>query len=175
MKYKIFKIDAARRQLEMACKLYLNEGDVVSIHTLTAAAHGVLDNVAEQRNIPSLKRSLIAMVKPEFKKETISKLNAVANFFKHADQDPNDHIDFDPEATELNLFDAILLHYNLTKEWTGWPKYFYWWFVMNNPDSLDYTKDPQSKTLIEGLQGMKLTNKMEFLDFCFKAEKRFAN
>ena len=39
----ITKIDATRRQLRTAIRLFCQDGDAVSIHTLASAAQGVLD------------------------------------------------------------------------------------------------------------------------------------
>ena len=38
-KLKIDKLDAARRQLRTAIRLWFNNGDPVAIHTLVSAAH----------------------------------------------------------------------------------------------------------------------------------------
>jgi hypothetical protein len=40
-KLKISKLDAAKRQLEVAIRLYFYFGDPVAIHTLTAAAYNI--------------------------------------------------------------------------------------------------------------------------------------
>jgi len=40
-KLKISKLDAAKRQLETAIRLYFNEADPVSVHTLAGAAHTI--------------------------------------------------------------------------------------------------------------------------------------
>jgi hypothetical protein len=73
MEMKLSKLDVARRQLETAITLYFHESDPVSIHTLTAAAHGVLrdlSRVHEQGNrmmtdfIPDY---VPPEVKPEFR------------------------------------------------------------------------------------------------------------
>ena len=38
----ISKLDAAKRQLEMAIKLYFNDDDPISIHTLASASEEIL-------------------------------------------------------------------------------------------------------------------------------------
>ena len=42
---QISKLDAARRQLEIAVRLYFAEDDPVSIHTLTSAAYQLLSDI----------------------------------------------------------------------------------------------------------------------------------
>jgi hypothetical protein len=44
-KIKISKLDAARRQLDTAIRLYFMEGDPVSVHTLAAAAFEILKDL----------------------------------------------------------------------------------------------------------------------------------
>lgn len=46
---RLSKLDAARRQLETATKLYFEHGDEVSIHTLAAAAYSVIRDINEHR------------------------------------------------------------------------------------------------------------------------------
>lgn len=44
-KLKISKLDAAKRQLETAIRLYFNSADPVSIHTLACAAHSIISDL----------------------------------------------------------------------------------------------------------------------------------
>lgn len=44
----VTKLDAARRQLETAERLWFLEDDPASIHTLAAAAHRVVHDIAEK-------------------------------------------------------------------------------------------------------------------------------
>ncbi len=45
---EISKLDAAKRQLDTAIRLYFCDGDPVSIHTLAAASYNILRDVTEQ-------------------------------------------------------------------------------------------------------------------------------
>ena len=45
MKLTIPKLDAAKRQLETAIRLYFSSADPVAVHTLTAAAYNVIRDV----------------------------------------------------------------------------------------------------------------------------------
>jgi hypothetical protein len=49
--FKVSKLDAAKRQLETAIRLYFSDGDPVSIHTLTAAAYNILRDVTKQKGV----------------------------------------------------------------------------------------------------------------------------
>ena len=46
---KVSKLDAAKRQLETAIRLYFSNGDPVSIHTLVAAAYAILHDVTGRK------------------------------------------------------------------------------------------------------------------------------
>jgi hypothetical protein len=57
--FTVSKLDAARRQLETAVRLYFCEGDPVSMHTLTSAAYQVLSDINRaQGGRPMLKEQI---------------------------------------------------------------------------------------------------------------------
>jgi hypothetical protein len=108
-KIRINKLDAARRQILTAIRLYFNHGDIVSMHTLAAAAFKITQNICDSK--PDLPDSITdwidELVRPEYKKKLWTKLHQTANFFKHANQDPDAVHDFYPEQTENLLFFAV--------------------------------------------------------------------
>jgi hypothetical protein len=107
MELRISKLDAARRELETAVRLYFAEADPISIHTLAAAAHQVLVDLNRKRGgPPSFTEAGLQLVRPERRKEALKRLNEAANFFKHADSDPQGVLHFKAALTEMLLFDA---------------------------------------------------------------------
>jgi hypothetical protein len=52
MQVTITKPDAARRQLETAIKLYFDEGDPASVHTLCCAAYELIQVLNKKQNSP---------------------------------------------------------------------------------------------------------------------------
>ena len=54
----------------------------------------------------------------QHRKEVIQKLNEASNFFKHADEDPNELLEFNWEATPFFLVDAVGIYQDLAKEIT---------------------------------------------------------
>ena len=48
MDIEVSKLDAARRQLETAIRLFFYDGDFVSTHTLAAAAFNVLNDLSRR-------------------------------------------------------------------------------------------------------------------------------
>jgi hypothetical protein len=113
----ISKLDAARRQLETAVRLYFSESDPVAIHTLTAAGHRLVSDPNKSRaGAPMLVESLLQRVLPDQVDEARRRINEAANFFKHADRDPGGVHLFDPARTEFMLVDACYKYKDLTGE-----------------------------------------------------------
>ena len=81
---EVRKIDAARRQLGEAIRLWMEGRDALAIHTLTMAVFGVLYDVSRHHNLVKdgdlLTSFLSQLGHEEFRK--------LANFLKHADRDP---------------------------------------------------------------------------------------
>lgn len=133
----VTKLDAAKEQLETAIQLFFRETAPVSQHTLLAAAHGVLRDVAVSRGIKkSFKDSpLIA------ESERASYLKAVhlpQNFFKHADKDPKSRIAFRYKLMPLLALDAIVLWSALDQELTYPMRVLLMWIQLEFPDLLSY-------------------------------------
>jgi hypothetical protein len=130
----ISKLDAARRQLETAARLYFTGGDPVSVHTLTAAAYNILKdlNAARGGKPMIVKETLLAFVKPEHEQFVRGKINEAENFLKHADRDPAATLTFRPLQTEFLLLDASWKYHELAGEQVAILSVFIFWFVMNN-------------------------------------------
>lgn len=132
----ISKLDAARRQLEIAIRLYFQNGDPVSIHTLTAAAYNVICDINNKRGGDSMliKKKIFEYVKPEFQKEFRDKMNEAENFFKHADRDHDATLTFNPDQSEMLILDACSQYYKLTGENLPLFTVFRGWYMANHPD-----------------------------------------
>ena len=113
LKLKISKTDAAKRQLETAIRLWLNNGDPVSIHTLAAAAHQIIHDLDTKHGKPTILRGL-DIIPSHLKRRVRKVFNKPANFLKHADKDQTDVLDFPPEITEVFILDAIETYYKQT-------------------------------------------------------------
>lgn len=72
------------------------------------------------------------LIADEYKKEWKNRLRRPQNFFKHADRDSTESIDFDPEITQYFLFDAVLKYYELTGEFINYLAIFKAWFMAQN-------------------------------------------
>ncbi len=93
--------------------------------------HGLLDDLIAKRGGPEgFKDLLLKMVKPESVDVARRKLNEAQNFFKHADRDHEDVLEFRPEATELFLLDACERYFALTGESVPSFSVFRAWFMI---------------------------------------------
>ena len=138
-KIKISKLDAARRQLLTAIRLYFNHGDIVSMHTLAAAAFKITQNICDSSSdLPdSLTAWVDELIKPEYKKIFWSKHHSTANFFKHAERDPDAVHDFYPDEMENILFFAVYQYRSLTGEWSPEIRLFSTWYMMHHPKAFN--------------------------------------
>ncbi len=51
--FEISKVDAARRQLDTSLKLYFQNQDAISIHTLASAAQNILQDLSKRKGVPT--------------------------------------------------------------------------------------------------------------------------
>jgi hypothetical protein len=133
-KLQVTKLDVARRQLEVAIRLYFHEGDPVSIHTLTAAAYNILRDLSKHRGSTGMvmKDMLIEKIKPEHRDEVRRKINEAENYFKHADKDADQLFIFSPRQSEFLLYDACFKYRELSGEFPPLIQLFLGWHMINN-------------------------------------------
>jgi len=130
-KLQISKLDAAKRQLEMAIKLYFNYCDPVSIHTLACAAYEILLDLSDKYGgIPMILSGYI--MKEEQRKVFCRELRKPQNFFKHGKEDYKDSIVFNPDLTQYHIFDACTKYMEITGEKPIYLIAFIGWFLADN-------------------------------------------
>ncbi|MCX5701704.1 MAG: hypothetical protein NTW64_01835 [Candidatus Omnitrophica bacterium] len=146
---KIAKLEAARRQLETAVMLYFNEKDPVAIHTLVAAAHEIIRHLNKKAGgIPLVLEG--KMVKEEYRKDFLREINKAKNFFKHAETDPSDVLDFNPDGNDYYLLDACESYELLTSEKNLYFIIYRGWFHYKHPQ---YFSNPIAINLINNKFG----------------------
>jgi hypothetical protein len=131
----VTKLDAATRQLETAIRLYFHDEDPVSIHTLVGASYNIIRDINRKRGGPPMliKDDLIELyVKTEYQQAMRKKLNEPENFFKHADRDHAETIEFNPDASEFMILDAVRGYSGITGEWAPLFRVLYWWVITAN-------------------------------------------
>lgn len=145
-KIQISKIDAARRQILTAIRLYFNNADIVSTHTLAAVAYNITKNICDSNDqLPeSFTAQITDYIKPKYKKLFWRKMNETANFFKHADRDPKDVHEFYPEQSENLLFLAIYQYLSLTQDNCPEIRLFSTWYMIHHPKSFNIPSEISS-------------------------------
>lgn len=128
----VSKLDAARRQLETAVRLYFFHGDPISIHTLASAAAQILHDINKnQRRNPTMFRDVfLKHFLPEQRPVVRKTLATAENFFKHADRDPQAVLNFRVAQTELVLLEAVEAYHRLTSELVPLLAVYYSWFMI---------------------------------------------
>ena len=161
---KISKLDAARRQLEMAIELYFLERDPVSIHTLAGAVYQLLSDLNKHRGGKPMVMEASFMkqyIVPGKEKLVMAKLAEAENFFKHADRDPEKVIDFRPESNEHALWEACIKYVEMTGEQTHSMQAMNLWFQLQHPEVFKY-EDWKKRYLMEGKAITRSIGRSEF-------------
>ena len=168
---QVSKLDAARRQLDCAITLYFNDGDSVSTHTLVAAAYEVLQDLSARENgmRPMLKERVLDFVRPECRKTVQRKLSEAANFFKHANRDPAEVLEFSASQTESLLLDACDQHTHLTRTTTPAMQAMRLWYIVHHLDVCILPEDEMAKLNLSA----KVLTRMKENEFFALAEESF--
>jgi hypothetical protein len=131
----ITKLEAAKRNLATAVRLFFERGDAVAIHTLAAAAQGVVRDIARARGLEHT--SILhdnPMVPKKSRKDWVNAVNAPRNFFKHADADPEGSLEFNEITNAQTLLDASLVLTQLHDKPLAEANVFLGWITTANPE-----------------------------------------
>jgi hypothetical protein len=134
---RLTKLEGARRQVKTAVRMFLEERDDVSIYTLACAAQDVLRGLLKARGAEEasfIKDTII--IKPEYYRDYLSIINAPQNFFKHADRDPHETIEFLPQLVPFVLHDCVRMYAKLTGRMLREGSAFVSWFMLEYPHLL---------------------------------------
>lgn len=122
------KQDAIEQQLDAAIDLFFNQKSIIAIYTLCSASFAIIKDLARS-------------AAPSFEKEVQSLGNKIkdpkytkyANFFKHADRDPQDSIDFHVSQCCLKLMFACVGFKKIGRKRTrSMEIYLIWMFAFFN-------------------------------------------
>jgi hypothetical protein len=159
---KITKLDAARRQLHTAIRLFLENGDPISVHTLSRASHEILRTLLIAKGGGSFLKDS-EYIKPEHRELLSKYLNHPSNFFKHADRDPDDVLTFYHMLCPIWLMDCCMMYQKLTGKFSRECAVFVMWFTVQYPDLLA----PESAQLVRGLLDSGMVSKTVITkEFC---------
>lgn len=169
----ISKLDAVKRQVETALHLYFLSRDPVSIYTLAHAAYQILVDLNKHRGGRAMLMEDMVTIyaRPNHKKEVYAKIHEAENFFKHANRDPEDTIDFSPDASETVLWEACLKYSELSGEQTPIMQAMNGWFQARHPDLFKYD-DWRRDHLLRAHQLVKTLSKEQYYQEFMKLKLR---
>ena len=156
------KIDAVKRQLETAVKLYFQNEDIVSIHTIVSACRILLkDLLPKIKGIDSEFEATVTSKFPqEYHKLLRNSYNKQQNFLKHADSDSAETLEFNALITEMFIYIAINDLQKLVGDITLLQFAFRAWFIVRNAEKFGLKKE-----LFEDYRNL---NRKDFLEMFSK-------
>jgi hypothetical protein len=104
---RLNKEEVAVRQLDSAIRLLFAGEDVVSVHTLACAAANVLRDMLRAQGGEAWHDAIVAC-HPGNEQQIRQTLARAQNFFKHADRDAEEELDFDENANDEIIIVATL-------------------------------------------------------------------
>ncbi|MDB6061973.1 MAG: hypothetical protein JWM78_2076 [Verrucomicrobiaceae bacterium] len=143
----ISKLDAAQRQLNVAIRMLFSEADPVATHTLVGAASLLFSDLIEIRN-PERSWDTKARESNSLKKsEYFQVMRRDQNFLKHAREDHEAVLEFNPEETESLAFWAVMNASELAPLSVEAYVYQLWYIAARSPYS-----DPEKSPLREAVE-----------------------
>jgi hypothetical protein len=97
------RLDAARRQINTAIWLWFNQADIVSVHTLAAAAHRAILGLSGNAGTTASPFDTAKLPKGV----TATMLKQAPHFLEAEPSDPDEMIHLNPLCTELYLFQVV--------------------------------------------------------------------
>ncbi len=163
-KILVTKLDAARRQLRTAIKLWFEDADPVSVHTLVAASYNVIHNLYRRKGLTDLIYDS-RLVKDERRKEWVNRVKSDFNFFKHSDKDPDETILFSPFTNEFFIVFCITAIQRMGEPLDVEGSGFAYWTFINRPEML--IDSAYDNVPVDTLQDLRRLDKIE----CFTIHK----
>lgn len=102
----VTKLEVANRQLCSAIRIFFDNGDAVSVHTLACAAREIYEKHCLKADRPRM-FDFVKDGNPAYQdKELWNLLNAARNFFKHPGESLSETIEFDDAMNDFALLTA---------------------------------------------------------------------
>ena len=105
---RIAKLEAARRQMDVAIRLLFNGEDPVAVHTLVGAASVIISDLVEKHHPDRSWDKFAQEANKITATEYFQVMRKPQNFLKHARDDADATLDFDPKDTESVAFWAVM-------------------------------------------------------------------
>lgn len=135
---KVTKIQAAERQLNASIRMFFGGEDPIATHNVACAAFDLLRNLAEKTDRPSLMDKMLGMVNESKKNDMIELWRKPQNFLKHANRDPDDVLEYNPEILKFYLAFASIAYSEFTNKDTPEVRGFILWFSLMHPDLIKF-------------------------------------
>ncbi|MBR1204476.1 MULTISPECIES: hypothetical protein [unclassified Bradyrhizobium] len=135
---EISKLEAAKRQLNCAIRLYLNDDDLSSVITLSRASFRLLWDIYPTIANDGFERPLSKLI------EQIGwhKFNAISNFLKHADKDPEAQMEPDEVHARTGIGFSIILYSRATSTYSPEMRAWETLMTLSDPEVWDSHPEP---------------------------------
>lgn len=155
----ITKLDAARRQLDCAIRLFFNCDDSLSVQTLAWAAFKILFDIYPHHRSDGFTHDMNSIVEQIGWK----RFAKTPNFLKHADRDPLDIMgSHDFEATVSQIGMAVVLYSRIAARYTAEMRAFDDYMHAMNPDEFNVKPEADPEVEKTYRQSLEMVRKEPF-------------
>lgn len=105
---QISKLEAAKRQLDVAIRLLFDGNDAVAVHTLVGAASVIISDLMKKHHPDKSWDKFAQEANKITASEYFQVMRKPQNFLKHARDDADATLEFDPKDTESVAFWAVM-------------------------------------------------------------------
>lgn len=146
---RLTKLEAARRQINTAIRMYFLDMDTISTHAVLAGGLQIVSDLAARKGQQVGIEEFLASIVETRKKELRLILRKPQNFLKHADREGDDTAiyEYRIESLEVYLYLAAQSYQTFTGKATPEIKSIITWFSFRNPEILlegEYKKNVDS-------------------------------
>ena len=173
-KITVTKIEAVKRQLTTAIKLWFMEDDPVSIYALLSATHEIVHALYRKGGFSGLLFDS-KIIKDEYRSDFAKLIKKPTSFFKHAQKERGSTIEFNPMTNEMLILVSIVGLGKFEGNYEHPQKVFLIWLALHRPDLTELGKlfvDQMPIDLIEKLRAMERSEFFKvYEDFFIRGER----
>lgn len=135
---KLTKLDAARRQLNSAIRMYFNDEDPIAVHAVVSGSMEILTDLGKKKGMQLGILSGIHLVREERRAEIIELMRRPQNHIKHADRpgDEDKVLEYRPAILDFHIQMTVDAYERYTGESTPESRAFWLWFGVKHPKVL---------------------------------------
>lgn len=164
---QLTKLNAAKRQINAAIRMFFAEEDPIAIHAVVAGGLQIISDLATKKGVSVGIESLLDSIIEERRGEFRQLMRRPQNFLKHADRkdDETAILEFNVESVEIFLVLSAQAFQDFTGRHTPETRIFYNWFLIHNPSVISKV-DPlvkQAHYMVENGRALNKQPKSFFL------------